>query len=365
MIATANGVSQARETDGTKTEITMQTEVANAHSVFSSMRTIPTLSYTMQNIFTSMGVLFVSFSGLIFTVTFVLPLSIVRAMVPKRLLTKVPSNVEMRKRGKVVMIVGASRGIGMEVLKQYVPEPHTTIIAVSKDREHLRDAVGRLGNTPATIHAETIDLAAPPKDVADSIENLDRKYGPISHLYAVSAISNHLKNETPFNLDIMEELIKVNVAGTVAVTMKMYELMKNRDFGKICIVGSAAGIYGPANMIGYSSTKAFINTFASCLRVLGSANNVEVVAVEPGFIDTRMTKMMRGQGSTVPNSNFAQAELMAARMKQAVEKGGVSHVGWPVGQSMQMNSFKGLNPICDDFGRWVSLQLGMAGKKIT
>lgn len=32
---------------------------------------------------------------------------------------------------------------------------------------------------------------------------------------------------------MMEELIKVNVAGTVAVTMTMYELMKKRDFGKI------------------------------------------------------------------------------------------------------------------------------------
>lgn len=94
-------------------------------------------------------------------------------------------------------------------------------------------------------------------------------------------------------------------------------------------------------MIGYASTKAFINTFADCLRVLASANNVEVVAAEPGFIDTRMTKMMRGQGSTVPGSNFADPEQMAVQMKEAVEKGGVSRVGWPVGQSIQMNSFKG------------------------
>lgn len=52
-------------------------------------------------------------------------------------------------------------------------------------------------------------------------------------------------------------------------------------------------------------------------------------------------------------------------MKQGVEKGGVGVVTWPLGQSVQLNALKGLNPICDDFGRWVSMQLGIAGKKIS
>jgi short-subunit dehydrogenase len=104
-------------------------------------------------------------------------------------------------------------------------------------------------------------------------------------------------------------------------------------------------MYGPANMIGYASTKSFINTFSTSLRTLASANNVEVVTVEPGFIDSRMTRMMRGQGSSAPDSSFADAEEMAVRMKQGVEKGGVAVVTWPVGQSIQMNALKGKCPM--------------------
>lgn len=294
--------------DRSQTNINMQNEVPEAHSLFSDMRTIPTLSYTFQNILMSLGILVVSFFSLAFTLIVILPLSVVRGLMPRDMLTKAPSSVEMRKRGKVVLIVGASRGIGMEVLKQYVPEPNTTVIAVAKDEDHLRSAIVHLGDTPATIQMETIDLAGSSKDIGRAVEELDRQYGPISHMYAISGISNHLKNDTPLNLETMEAMIKVNVSGTAGLTLSMYELMKKRNYGRICIVGSVAGIYGPANMIGYDSTKSFINTFSTSLRTLASANNVEVVTVEPGFIDTRMTRMMRGQGSSVPGSNFADAE---------------------------------------------------------
>jgi len=89
-------------------------------------------------------------------------------------------------------------------------------------------------------------------------------------------------------------------------------------------------------MISYAATKAFINTFTSSLRVLGARHGIEVVSVLPGFIDTRMTKMMRNQGTPVPKSEFASAEEMAKRMKEAVEHGGVGVVTWPIRQSAVM-----------------------------
>lgn len=93
-------------------------------------------------------------------------------------------------------------------------------------------------------------------------------------------------------------------------------------------------------MISYAATKSFVNTFSSSLRVLAAPCGVEVVTVQPGFIDTRMTKKMRGQESSVPGAEFASAEGMASRMKAAVEGGGVSVVSWPVRQSVMMYALK-------------------------
>lgn len=94
-------------------------------------------------------------------------------------------------------------------------------------------------------------------------------------------------------------------------------------------------------MISYAATKSFVNTFASCLRVLAAPSGVEVITVQPGFIDTRMTKQMRGQESSVPAFEFASAYGMAAQMKSAVEGGGVSLVSWPIRQSVMMYALKG------------------------
>ncbi len=94
-------------------------------------------------------------------------------------------------------------------------------------------------------------------------------------------------------------------------------------------------------MIAYSSTKAFINTFTSSLRILALEHNIEVVTVAPGFIDTRMTAKMRGQGSTVPDFEFASATGMAKKMKRGVEGGGVGVIAWPVRQAVVMYALRG------------------------
>jgi len=106
-------------------------------------------------------------------------------------------------------------------------------------------------------------------------------------------------------------------------------------------VGSTAGIFNPANMITYSATKSFLNTFATSLRVLAAPCGVDVVTVQPGFIDTRMTKGMRGQGSTVPGMEFESASELAKQMKAAVEGGGIGVVTWPSRQGIVMYALKG------------------------
>ncbi|KAJ2915375.1 hypothetical protein MD484_g5030, partial [Candolleomyces efflorescens] len=298
-------------------------------------RKFPTLEYTFQNILVSIATVISASLSLTLTILVVLPLSALRTIIQKgnsRSLTLVPPE-ECRKRGKVVLIVGASRGIGFELLKQYVPEPNTTIIAVSKDAESLRNAIIHLGDTPATVQMETLDLGAnSPKEISK---------------------------------DVTQKMIQVNVSGVTGLTMAMFERMKGRKYGKICIVGSVAGLYNPANMISYASTKSFINTFSTSLRVLAAPHNVDVVTVEPGFIDTRMTKKMRQQGSTVPDIEFESAEEMSRRMKVGLEKGGMGVVSWPTRQMVVMNALQGLNPICDEIGKFVSMKSGMAGKKIT
>ena len=203
-------------------------------------RHIPTVSYTIQNILISLATLIASIASLILTCTVFLPLSLIRAcgLIPKRMMEKgemfgangvaVDAGGQLMKRGKVVVIVGASRGIGLEVLKQYAREPNTTVIAMSRDAgtllcllhtaldrvlmndcrlgayfafaDALRESIIDLGDSPADVRMETIDLSGSHKAIETAVEKLDDTYGPISHLYAIAGITNTLNDKKAWSL---------------------------------------------------------------------------------------------------------------------------------------------------------------------
>ena len=94
-------------------------------------------------------------------------------------------------------------------------------------------------------------------------------------------------------------------------------------------------------MVSYSSIKAFINTFTTSLRLLAAPYGVDVVCVQPGFIDSHMTKRMREQGGVVGQTFLGSAEELAARMKEGVEQGGRGIVIWPESQGAAMYGLRG------------------------
>ncbi|EKM74757.1 hypothetical protein AGABI1DRAFT_116734 [Agaricus bisporus var. burnettii JB137-S8] len=226
-------------------------------------------------------------------------------------------------------------------------------------------ALASLGPTNASIHLKQINLKDASKIIKKAIGDIDKTYGPLTHLYAVSGISNHLDPDSPWDLQVTEAMISVNISGTVTAVLSAYELMKERSYGKICIVGSLAGYYSPANMISYASTKAFINTFAINLRSLAAPYGVDVTTVAPGLIKSRMTDQMRSQGSTVPAFEYESTSGMASAMVHAVETGGIPLVAWPWRQSLIFYSLQALNPICDSLGRFIAFKARLTGKKIT
>lgn len=94
-------------------------------------RQVPTLGYTIQNIFISLATVASASASLFVTVFVVLPISFMRTMAPRKYL-QAPGSAALADKNKVVLIVGASRGIGFNVLKQYANDPDTVIIAASK-----------------------------------------------------------------------------------------------------------------------------------------------------------------------------------------------------------------------------------------
>jgi short-subunit dehydrogenase len=101
-----------------------------------------------------------------------------------------------------------------------------------------------------------------------------------------------------------------------------------------CIVGSTTGLFAPANMISYASSKAFLNTFGTSLRALAhcsaspsningiqlhnaklSPDGIEVTTVLPGYIEL-------SDGSREKSLRYKSADREARKVVHAVERGG-------------------------------------------
>jgi len=111
---------------------------SKSDAAYFTFRCIPPIGYTIQNIIISIGTMTSSFAALCFTVSFVLPLSILRRSVPARTLSLAATASkdfkvdEVLNRGKVVLVVGVTCEMGYDIIMQYANDKGTTIIGLAQ-----------------------------------------------------------------------------------------------------------------------------------------------------------------------------------------------------------------------------------------
>ncbi|EDR05319.1 uncharacterized protein LACBIDRAFT_303130 [Laccaria bicolor S238N-H82] len=143
-------------------------------------------------------------------------------------------------------------------------------------------------NRPATFQAEVLDLSLSPESTARIIQDCDKKYGPISHMYALAGCPNQNRRNPHWGMDATVDLMKINLLGVASVVLSMYECMRSIRYGKICIIGYISERNSPPDMISLASTKSFMTIFSSKLHVRASTSNIDVV--DPEFINSRIAK---------------------------------------------------------------------------
>jgi NAD(P)-dependent dehydrogenase (short-subunit alcohol dehydrogenase family) len=100
--------------------------------------------------------------------------------------------------------------------------------------------------------------------------------------------------------DAVETLLAVNLRAPMLLTRALLPQMIERRSGSIVFVGSVAGrIAIPGSAI-YSATKYGLRGFAHALRREVARHQIGVTLIAPGFIDTAMTRSMRGIPKSSP-----------------------------------------------------------------
>ncbi|MCA6113678.1 glucose 1-dehydrogenase [Bradyrhizobium sp. WSM 1738] len=192
--------------------------------------------------------------------------------------------------GKVAIITGGNGGIGLGMARG-LAKAGAAIAVVGRNEAKSAAAVAELaqgGARAISVATDVTDKAA----VATMAERVVRELGRIDILVNNAGINIR---KPPHALDIAEwdSVIQTNLTSAFLCSQAVYPAMKAASGGKIINIGSMMSIFGASFTPAYAASKGGIVQFTRSCACAWAADNIQVNAVLPGWIDTDLTKRAR------------------------------------------------------------------------
>ncbi|MEO2169993.1 MAG: SDR family NAD(P)-dependent oxidoreductase [bacterium] len=191
----------------------------------------------------------------------------------------------MEYRGKIVLVTGASSGIGYETAKAFAGRG-AVVVAVARREGHLKDLVEEL----RSVSPDSFYLAGDLGDQAfaqDVVLETVKRLGRIDILINNAAISKH-KQIYHLSIEEAEYVMRVNFLATVATSLTAIPRMLIQGGGFIINISSFAAKVAPPREAIYAASKAAMNSFTEGLWSDLAGSNIHAATINPGPIDTEI-----------------------------------------------------------------------------
>ena len=209
---------------------------------------------------------------------------------------------------KIVLVTGASRGIGLEAAKHFSKEGYK-VIGSSRGDFNL----GKLIGDESAISVQ-LDLMS-----KESIKNL------FADLKSEDLLPSVLVNNAGITKDQLflrmkdedwDDVIETNLNGLFRVTKAFIKPMVKNKFGRVINISSVAGLMGNSGQVNYSSSKSAMVGFSRSLAKELGSRNITSNVVAPGFIETDMTTFLNDDekvevSKNIPMKRFGTVEDVA------------------------------------------------------
>jgi 3-oxoacyl-[acyl-carrier protein] reductase len=190
--------------------------------------------------------------------------------------------------GKVVLVTGASRGIGRATALM-AAQNHAKVIVNYNNSEdkaaELVDMIREQGYEATMIKADVSNE----DEVKQMFKQIKKDYSRIDVLVNNAGVMiNNLLMMT--KLEEYEKVIDTNCKGIFLCTRQATKMMTKQKSGKIINMSSVVGVNGNHGQSIYSASKSFVIGFTKATAKELGRYGITVNAVAPGFIETDLTK---------------------------------------------------------------------------
>ena len=219
----------------------------------------------------------------------------------------------MAENGKIAIVTGAGRGIGLAITRQLL-EAGMTVVAVDLKEDLLSELPGKLDDPGEKLDCRVLDVSDS-EGFTKLVDDVAEKYERIDVLVNNAGITRDGLLLRMEDAD-WELVLKINLFSAFYGTRAAAKYMVRQRSGSIVNMASYSGLEGNRGQANYSASKAGLIGLTKTTAKELASKNVRCNAVAPGFIQTEMTDNMPQQAkdialSLIPLKRMGQPEDIA------------------------------------------------------
>ena len=215
----------------------------------------------------------------------------------------------LKFKNKVVVITGASSGIGKACAYEFAGQGAKVVLAARRESElkKVEDELKKQGGDAFSVKTDVRKI----EDCKNLIDKTVEKYNRIDVLINNAGISMRA-NFDDLDLSVIKELMDTNFYGTVYATKFALPFLKKQK-GTVIGISSITGLTPLPGRTGYAASKHAMDGFLNTLRLENIKKGLHVLIVHPGFTNSNIRKLaLNKNGKPQKETPRDEAKMMSS-----------------------------------------------------
>jgi NADP-dependent 3-hydroxy acid dehydrogenase YdfG len=189
-------------------------------------------------------------------------------------------------KGQVVLVIGASSGIGRRAALEFAREGCRVMAAARRiDRLQSFREEARTSGGSVEVHAAD---ASKPIEMEELAKRTIEAFGRIDIMLYASGINTPDRSLRRLTVAIWDEMVSVNLNGAYYATSAVLPLMRDQGSGHLIYISSISGLIPDASGAAYQAAKRGILGLAGAIRTEEKENGIRTCVVCPGLVETEI-----------------------------------------------------------------------------